>query len=665
MFKAMEEARPRSTSRVFATYALLSLVPVLVLGVALAASYRAEARRRGLAEGRSQAALVARTAVEPLLEDRPVAEGLTPIEADGLRRLVGRAVSGHDVLRLRIRDLAGRVVFSDDGSGFSAVPDSEAVDSARGEILTKLTHLNADRNDAGPRGVAAVEIYRPLAGPAGHRVGVLEMYLPYAPISRDVSGGLHMLYLNLAAGLGVLYLVLFAISTSATRRLRRHAAANAFLAEHDVLTDLPNRVLFHREAAKAVDAGRGAVTIAIVDLDRFKEVNDTLGHHNGDRLLTELARRLDAHVGSTGTVARLGGDEFGVILSGVDDPEPALHALRDVVDRDIEVNGLPLSVEASIGYALAPDDGTGVDELLQRADVAMYVAKASHAGVVRYDAAQDHYDATNLALVAELRHAIDEGQLVLHYQPKTWLADGSVEAVEALVRWQHPVHGLLYPDRFLPLAEQTDLIDRLTAWVLRTALVEMKGLRPAVDLTVAVNVSARNLTKPGFAADVMATLADVGVPAERLIVEMTETALMADPARAAATLVDLDTAGVQVSLDDFGQGQTSLGYLSALPIRELKIDKAFVGDMLERPAHAAIVQSIVDLGHNLSLRVVAEGVENEAVLARLRETGCDVAQGYFFARPMPSEALGAWLGVEAPAPRRRRARPIGVAGLDG
>jgi predicted signal transduction protein with EAL and GGDEF domain len=321
-----------------------------------------------------------------------------------------------------------------------------------------------------------------------------------------------------------------------------------------------------------------------------------------------------------------------------------LAFLRSVIDQELDVSGLPLSVEASVGYVVAPDDGETPDDLMQRADVAMYVAKEKHTGVVRYDAAFDHYNAANLGLVAQLRHAIDANELVLHYQPQSAIADGRIEAVETLVRWQHPEHGLLYPDKFLPAAEQTDLIDKLTEWVLRNALDEMTDLGVAAnDIAVAVNVSARNLGCSDFASNVVSMLRSRGVAPQGLILEITETALLTDPARAAKVLAELAAAGVQISLDDFGCGQTSLGYLSALPIHELKIDRSFVHDMLDNRAHAAIVRSIVDLGHNLALRVVGEGVESSEVLAILRETGCDVAQGYFFARPMPATHLREWL----------------------
>jgi diguanylate cyclase (GGDEF)-like protein len=633
-------------ARLFITYALITAVPVVLLGLVLAASFRTEATQRGVAEGRSEATLVAQTAVEPILDGRPLSQGMSPTEVAALDRLVKRAVGDKHVLRMRLRNLAGPVVYSDDGSGFKDKPEDEAIDAGKGEVSAKLTRLNSDSNDIGPLGPQAVEVYLPLlAGSPEHVVGVFEVYLPYAPIALDVDAGLHALYRDLLLGLGALYVALFIISVSVSRRLRQQVKENKFLAEHDPLTELPNRSLFHQRAQEAVIhsvRSDSRVAIAIVDLDRFKEVNDTLGHDSGDQLLTQLAQRLADHTRPQDAVARLGGDEFGVILSEVGDAEEVLRRLRDIIEHEVEVSGLPLSVESSIGYVIAPDDGIDVDDLMQHADVAMYVAKAQHSGVVRYDAEHDHYDAANLGLIADLRRAIDADELVMHYQPKAALEDGHVEAVEALVRWQHPTLGLLYPDRFIPLCEQTDLIDRLTTWVMRTSLTDIRDLG---DVAVSVNVSARTLGRARFADQVIAVLADLGVPPERLIIEITETALLTDPPRAASVLAQLDAIGVRVSLDDFGIGQTSLGYLSSLPVHELKIDKSFVMDMMANPAHAAIVRSIVDLGHNLSLQVVGEGVETDEVFATLREAGCDLAQGFLLARPMPVEALRGWLLV--------------------
>jgi diguanylate cyclase (GGDEF)-like protein len=324
----------RSLPRLFAFYAAILLVPVLLLGLLLGASYRAEARQRGLAEGRSEALLVAQTAVEPVLDGRPLNEGISPSEKADLQRLVKHAVGNHDILRLRLRNLAGEVVFSDDGSGFRQKPEDEALDASRGAVVERLTPLNSDDNDTGAAGPESVEIYMPLtAGTDNQRVGVLELYLPYGPINADVSAGLHSLYLYLALGLAALYLVLFAISVSVSQRLRQQVRLNKFLAEHDALTNLPNRSLFHRRAARAIRrASRhgASITLAIVDLDRFKEINDALGHQNGDRLLVELAKRLEANTRPQDTIARLGGDEFGVVLTGDGDPETILRHLRDL-----------------------------------------------------------------------------------------------------------------------------------------------------------------------------------------------------------------------------------------------------------------------------------------------------------------------------------------------
>jgi diguanylate cyclase (GGDEF)-like protein len=644
--------RHDSPVRLFFTFALVMMVGVVLLGLILAASYRTEAARRGLAQGRSEAVLVAETAVEPRLNGLPLSLGLSPTENTDMNRLVRTAVRSHDVLRLRLRDLAGDVVYSDDGSGLHSDAEStdmdEILDAAHGTIVASITHLNADSDDSGPIGPPAVEVYMPLdAGHPIRQVGVLEIYLPYTPIAADVDAGLDSLYRNLALGLGLFYILLLGISFAVGRRLRRQVRINTYMSEHDALTDLPNRILFHHmiedELEHSGPLGHSTM-IAIIDLDRFKEINDTLGHHNGDRLLSALSDRLSNHLKGLNALARLGGDEFGVLLSNVTNPDQVLHELRGVIEGEINIGGVPLSVAASIGYVLSPHNGTQVDELLQLADVAMYTAKEMHLGVVRYDETQNRYDASNLTLISELRTAIETDQLVLYYQPKVRISDRRVDAVEALVRWQHPTQGLLQPDRFIPLAEQTDLIDRLTEWVVRRALSDLKQFGPASQsLTVAVNVSARNLSNTNFASSIVEALHNANVEPHRLYIEVTETALMTDPSRAAAVLGELDRAGVRLSIDDFGSGQTSLGYLSTLPIHELKIDRSFITDMLDHHGHAAIVHSIVDLGHNLGFTVVGEGIETRSVLDELATAGCDVAQGFLFTRPIPVEELVTWL----------------------
>ncbi|HZU40231.1 MAG TPA: bifunctional diguanylate cyclase/phosphodiesterase [Solirubrobacteraceae bacterium] len=617
---------------------------MLVLGFVLARSFTADAARRGLAEGVSEAKLVARSAIEPVLTGRQLTTGIEAGERRALRAVANRVVARGTVLRLRVRDLEGRVRFSSDGSGLLDRADDEALDAGRGKIVAHLTHLNADSNDTGDTGTAAVEVYLPLeAGSPTHRVGVLEIYLPYAPIGHDVSTGLERLYLDLALGLAALYVVLFAITASVSASLRKAAALNAYLAEHDPLSGLANRTLFQRRLDLALRSARDdrSVVVAVADLDRFKHINDTLGHDSGDRLLRQIAHRLAAALGPGDVAARLGGDEFGLLIETADGPEPALRALRELMQQEVEINGLRLAGAVSLGYAIAPADGVTVAELMQRAELAMYAAKASHAGCARYSASLRRGDASSFALLSELPRAIARDELVLHYQPQAAPEQRQISALEALVRWQHPDRGLLYPDSFIPMAEQTDVIDALTEWVLRAALIDLQSLGERADgLAVAVNVSARSIGRTSFASEVIGLLDELNMPGRRLIIEVTETALLTDPQRAAGVLAMLAGAGVGISLDDFGRGQTSLSYLSALPLGELKIDRSFVTDMVENGAHASIVRSLIDLGHNLGLRVVAEGVETEEVMSLLHAAGCDLAQGYLLARPLALADLG-------------------------
>ena len=520
--------------------AMLSIVPVVVLGLVMDGTYRTEARHRGLAEGRSEAGLVARTAIEPLLEGHDLSSNLTAGEETRLQREVGRAVADREVLRLRLRDLGGHVVFSSDAEGMHSPVDDEAVDASKGTIVARLTTLNADDHSKDPDDPAVVEVYEQLrAGQPQHPVGVLEVYLPYAPIKADIAAGLNGLHHDLIDGLAVLYIVLLAISFATSRGLRRQVKANAFLATHDALTDLPNRMLFQQRAHDAVATAteQHPVVISVVDLDRFKDVNDSLGHNSGDQLLIALAERLAAEVRPGDTIARLGGDEFGLILRGATDPMASLCGLRDTIESEVEVNGLPLSIGASIGFVVAPGDGAAADELIQRADVAMYVAKAEHEGVVRYSPIHDQHDAANLTLVGELRRAIDANELVLHFQPKISVGDRQVEAVESLVRWQHPVHGLLGPDRFVPLAEQTDLIEKLTDWVLASSLDEPtpagrhRARRLRCRQRVGPEPRPRRLPRAGPAS----ARRPPGLSAHRLILEITETALLTDPVKAASS----------------------------------------------------------------------------------------------------------------------------------
>ncbi|MFP4154121.1 MAG: EAL domain-containing protein [Halothiobacillaceae bacterium] len=419
----------------------------------------------------------------------------------------------------------------------------------------------------------------------------------------------------------------------------RHHARLSWQASHDSLTDLPNRGALHAEAERRNRSGMG---LYLLDLDRFKEVNDTLGHHTGDELLKSVARRLARQVRRhDGFLARLGGDEFAVLQPNIGTPTRARaigEALRNTLREPIEVEGLLLELDASIGIALpggnqAPPDS---HELLRMADIAMYEAKRNGSGVAIYDRAHDAHSPQRLALMGDLGQALREGQLLLHYQPKLSLPDGSRVGYEALVRWQHPERGLLFPDQFIPAAEVGTLIHPLTQTVFDLALDRLcDWSTQGRQDSIAINLSARNLVDRKFARQLLEQIRARGAAPERLEVELTETVLMQDPDTATQILRELADHGIRVAIDDFGTGYSSMAYLRNLPIDALKIDRTFVGDMLENEHDEVIVRTTIALGHNLGLKVIAEGVEDAATLDRLRDMGCDQAQGYHIGRPAP------------------------------
>jgi diguanylate cyclase len=451
------------------------------------------------------------------------------------------------------------------------------------------------------------------------------------------------------AGLGLL--VLFCVVLVGYQRRTEHQAAqNQHQALHDGLTGLPNRTLLRDRIGQAIrqaDRELGPMALALLDLDRFKEVNDTLGHHYGDQLLIQVGQRLQATLRAVDTVARLGGDEFAVLLPRIETAEGAVQVARKLqaaLHEPFLVEGLSLDVEASIGLALYPDHGNDPEELLQHADIAMYVAKDTHAGFVLFDPTLDQHSPRKLVLLGELRRVIDQHQLLLHYQPKIHAHSGQVLGVEALVRWQHPDHGLIPPAEFIPLAEHTGLIGPLTHYVLDQALRQCHQWRQdGHELAVAVNVSARRLLDLAFPDEVAGLLAHWRVPARLLVVEITESTIMADPTHALEILGRLDRMGVQVAIDDFGTGYSSMAYLKSLPVHELKVDRSFVAQMTSNSRDAVIVRSTVDLGRNLGLRVVAEGVEDQTTWQELDAVGCDAIQGYYISRPVPPEDLITWL----------------------
>jgi diguanylate cyclase (GGDEF)-like protein len=424
------------------------------------------------------------------------------------------------------------------------------------------------------------------------------------------------------------------------------------LAYQDPVTSLPNRTSFRDSVEKAVAKSAQnshSVALLLMNLDRFREVNDTLGHGLGDQLLQQVGLRLRSALFAPDVVARLGGDEFGILLprlTAADSVEHVIRKLQDFLQAPFMIGGIPIAVEASIGVALTPEHAEDADTLLQRADIAMYRAKQMASGYALYTQEYDSHSPERLGLMAELRDAIGQGHLLLHFQPKVAIQSGQVIGNEALVRWQHPRHGLLMPDHFIATAERTGLMEPLTNWVLNDALNHcMTARREGVHLSVSVNLSARTLHSPRLPETVEHALKSADADPTNLMLEITESAIMLDPAGAEQTLATLSDMGIRLSIDDFGTGYTSLASIKRLPVDEIKIDKSFVLGMLNDQRDAMVVRSIIELGHNLGHAVVAEGVETREMYDFLASMGCDVAQGYFISRPQACEPLRDWLAA--------------------
>jgi diguanylate cyclase (GGDEF)-like protein len=422
------------------------------------------------------------------------------------------------------------------------------------------------------------------------------------------------------------------------------------LATHDALTGLPNRLLFADRAIQVLASrprDHNCPVVMMLDLDRFKEVNDTLGHQSGDHLLRQVADRLSGVLRPGDTVARFGGDEFALLLvdGGSEAGAKVATRIASALEAPFFLGDACIGVEASIGIAAAAvDEIPTLEELLRQADIAMYKAKADQSGFAHFAACNDHGTPDRLTLIGELRQALDCEELVLHYQPKLALDSGDLVGVEALVRWQHPTRGLLPPGQFLALAEESTLIHGLTTFVVDTALRLCRGwLDQGIRLPVAVNISARSLCDPDFPAIILERLANADIPADMLTIELTEGTMMAYPDLALSILQKLRDMGVRLSVDDYGTGYSSMAYLKNLPVHEVKVDRSFIIGMTTTVNDAVIVQSATALGHNLGLSIVAEGVEDEATLVALKALGVDVAQGNHLGRPMPEDLLRNWI----------------------
>jgi diguanylate cyclase (GGDEF)-like protein len=500
---------------------------------------------------------------------------------------------------------------------------------------------------------------------------VQEMLIPVMPAELVASlltvGAVWISERTGAMGIALLGVVLLVYQSLVGELLKSQSRATELtrMATTDGLTGLANRGAFAAHVASAIAAhptGPG-FSLSLIDIDRFKEINDTLGHHCGDELLCEIARRLEGCVSPHGVVARLGGDEFVVMMADTtDSPDVVLavaEQLADSVSEPYDVDEMAISVGASIGIARFPRDGDDLNELMRRADIAMYAAKEAQTGCKLFAPELDHHSVRRLSLMGDVTRALGAREIVVHYQPIISAEDFALQGAESLVRWQHREHGLLLPGSFIESVERTPMVHPLTMLVLERSIEQCtQWRRSGQDLFVAVNLSVRNLLNPGLPGEIAALLKRYGLDPSALKLEITESAIMIDPDLVTATILKLNALGVRLSVDDFGTGFSSLNYLRNLPIDELKIDRSFVSPMLTSESDFIIVRSTINLAHDLGLNVVAEGVEDALTLTELSRLGCDLVQGFHVSRPLPADAFGAWMPGPPSAPRQRITRGI-------
>jgi diguanylate cyclase (GGDEF)-like protein len=604
-------------------------------------------RQHAIQQAEGAAVFHSRFVVRSVLGDRlrpsDFAQRVSTDRAKTLSAVAQADVLYGDTLALELYSPDGRVTYDTNHQLTSTAHDSARVRATirSGDVAKSIEMVNGRR-------VLKVFVPVPFVG-QDQPAGVLALAQDYGPIESAGRHGLLPVIGVLQLVLMTLYLSLFPLLRRVTTRLRGQVEQIERLALYDVLTELANRRLFHDRLDQAfLSSERNGTGFALMllDLDRFKEINDTLGHQTGDAVLVHLAERLKDVARASDTVARLGGDEFALVLPGVEDGSSALFVaerIRRALDEPFVVDELTLQLEASIGIAIFPRDGADSEQLLKRADIALYASKDSHMPVV-YATEHDQHSAEGLGLVSQIRDAIENGELLVHFQPEVELATGETRRVEALVRWNHPERGLLWPDSFIPLACQSALVRPITRFVLDTALQQCRAWQDAgVEVGVAINLAARDLSDSRLEEEVSEALRRWKVEPQLLELEIPESAVMTERERVHKMLARLSQRGVRVAVDDFGSGYASLSHLKQLPVDVLKIDQSFVQNLGRNEEDAAIVRSTIDLAHSLGIVVVAEGVESEDVLARLRALGCDLAQGYCLARPVPAEDVTAWL----------------------
>ena len=624
--------------RFFGVPGVVGLAAIALVGLGISLLYGRVIHDHTFAEAHREATRVA------LRVERDAGRGLTRSSGRRLRTAVRRAVLPGEA-RVAVLDARGQLLY----------PRGPSVTDALSQPIEALVRPDGGAGRIVPRAKPPgrdLSYFFPIRSGPGPLAGVLEVSLPYEPFAASISTRTMRLRLIVLLGLLGLSAALCAVATSVSRHVRKELARYEEQGSRDPLTGLPNRNQLHDLVHRAIAAARGGdehVALMLMDLNRFKEINDTLGHHAGDRVLQQLATRLRSVLRESEAIARLGGDEFAILVPRVHDKAEVVAVAERILkalEEPLVTAGVALEVDASIGIALYPEHGDRVAKLLRAADVAMYLGKESLSGYTFFSPASDSSDGgKRLTLIGELRSALDQRQLVLYYQPKVELPSGRVKGVEALVRWQHPRGGLLAPDEFIPLLEKSSLLRPVTFYLLEMALRDCGDWRARqLDLTVAVNLSMRNLLDARLPAELSSLIRKLGLTPSCLELEITESMIMSDPERIMRVCTLLRRHGFTLTVDDFGTGYSSLAYLKRLPVSALKVDKSFVTAMDAGDADSTtIVRSTVDLAHNLGLAVVAEGVETEAAYNKLTSLGCDQAQGYFIGRPMPQDRLVSFL----------------------
>jgi diguanylate cyclase (GGDEF)-like protein len=592
-----------------------------------------QAERAATSEARVLASSVLRGSLRASDFERPVSTA----RRSALDELFEADVLSEGVLLVKLYSDDGVVTYSTDHRLIGSRDENRAHigEALAGTVRGDVTKLSA--------GTKALRTYAPVSVRGG--TGVVALFQDYGPIQQAAQSTFVPVAGIFEVVLVLLFIALVPVLRRVTKRIRRQMEEIERRALYDDLTGLPNRTLFRDRIEQMIRAGEReprAGAVMLLDVDRFREINDALGHETGDRLLQEVAARLQATMRTTETFARLGGDEFGVLLtSGSHEDATALAArMHEALEAPFALSGFPLEIAVSIGIAAYPEHGEDVDALLQHADVAMYVAKDAHAGTAFYESEHDTSDAERLALAGELRRAIENDELVVHFQPKTDLETGRIVGAEALVRWQHPERGFIPPNEFVPIAERTGLIKPLSRYVLASALRQCASWHAAgLDLHMAVNLTIPDLLDVELPDRIAELLAESGVRPEQLELEITETTILADPFRVRGVLNRLNAMGLRLAIDDFGTGYSSLAYLKNLPVHTIKVDRSFVMGMCENASDATIVRSTIDLGRNLGLGVVAEGIESQDVWDALRAAGCSLGQGYFISKPASAGEL--------------------------